>query len=74
MVYCEKDGVVPVAEKNLPVILPDKVNVTLAGGSPLQNVSEFLNTTCPKCGGVATEGLVAHACAASRSAAPTPAA
>ena len=53
MVYCEKDGVVPVAEKNLPVILPDKVNVTLAGGSPLQNVPEFLNTTCPKCGGPA---------------------
>ncbi len=53
MVYCEKDGVVPVAEKDLPVILPDKVNVTLAGGSPLQNVPEFLNTTCPKCGGPA---------------------
>ena len=53
MVYCEKDGVVPVAEKDLPVILPDKVSVTLAGGSPLQNVPEFLNTTCPKCGGAA---------------------
>jgi leucyl-tRNA synthetase len=53
MVYCEKDGVVPVAEKDLPVILPDKVSVTLAGGSPLANVPEFLNTTCPKCGGPA---------------------
>ena len=53
MVYCDKDGVVPVAEKDLPVILPDKVAVTLAGGSPLQNVPEFLNTTCPKCGGPA---------------------
>ncbi|MGA9529986.1 MAG: leucine--tRNA ligase [Terriglobales bacterium] len=53
MVYCEKDGVVPVAEKDLPVILPDKVTVTLAGGSPLANVPEFLNTTCPKCGGPA---------------------
>ncbi len=53
MVYCEKDGVVPVPEKDLPVILPDKVTVTLAGGSPLQNVPEFLNTTCPKCGGPA---------------------
>src|SRR5208337_452134 len=53
MVYCEKDGVVPVSEKDLPVILPDKVTVTLAGGSPLQNVPEFLNTTCPKCGGPA---------------------
>ncbi|MGB9489326.1 MAG: leucine--tRNA ligase [Terriglobales bacterium] len=53
MVYCEKDGIVPVAEKDLPVILPDKVTVTLAGGSPLANVPEFLNTTCPKCGGPA---------------------
>ena len=53
MVYCEKDGVVPVAEKDLPVILPDNVQVTLAGGSPLANVPEFLNTTCPKCGGPA---------------------
>ena len=50
MVYCEKDGVVPVAEKDLPVILPDNVKVTLAGGSPLAGVPEFLNTTCPKCG------------------------
>jgi leucyl-tRNA synthetase len=53
MVYCDKDGVVPVAEKDLPVILPDNVKVTLAGGSPLMNVPEFLHTTCPKCGGPA---------------------
>ncbi|HKC01514.1 MAG TPA: leucine--tRNA ligase [Terriglobales bacterium] len=53
MVYCEKDGVVPVAEKDLPVILPDNVPITLAGGSPLMNVPQFLNTTCPKCGGPA---------------------
>jgi leucyl-tRNA synthetase len=53
MVYCEKDGVVPVAEKDLPVILPDNVPITLAGGSPLLYVPAFLNTTCPKCGGPA---------------------
>jgi leucyl-tRNA synthetase len=53
MVYCEKDGVVPVAEKDLPVILPDNVPITLAGGSPLLYVPEFLNTICPKCGGPA---------------------
>ncbi len=53
MVYCEKDGVVPVAEKDLPVILPDNAPITLAGGSPLASVPEFLNTTCPKCGGPA---------------------
>jgi leucyl-tRNA synthetase len=53
MVFCEKDGVVPVAEKDLPVILPENVQITLTGGSPLLNVPEFLNTTCPKCGGPA---------------------
>ncbi|MGA7573264.1 MAG: leucine--tRNA ligase [Terriglobales bacterium] len=53
MVYCEKDGVVPLAEKDLPVLLPDNVPITLAGGSPLASVPSFLNTTCPKCGGPA---------------------
>jgi leucyl-tRNA synthetase len=53
MVYCEKDGVVPVPEKDLPVILPENVDITLTGGSPLGRVPEFLNTTCPKCGGPA---------------------
>jgi leucyl-tRNA synthetase len=53
MVYCEKDGIVPVPEKDLPVILPEKVEITLTGGSPLQRVPEFLNTRCPKCGGPA---------------------
>ncbi len=50
MLYCEKDGIVPVPEKDLPVILPDKVDITLTGGSPLGRVPEFVNTTCPKCG------------------------
>jgi leucyl-tRNA synthetase len=53
MLYCEKDGIVPVPEKDLPVLLPDKVQITLSGGSPLASVPEFLNTTCPKCGGPA---------------------
>jgi len=53
MIFCEKDGVVPVAEKNLPVILPDSVEITLSGGSPLSRVPEFLNAICPKCGGPA---------------------
>jgi leucyl-tRNA synthetase len=53
MVYCAKDGVVPVTDKDLPVVLPDNVKVTLAGGSPLAAVPEFVNTTCPKCGGPA---------------------
>jgi leucyl-tRNA synthetase len=53
MVYCDTDGLVPVAEKDLPVILPDNVPITLAGGSPLASVPEFLHTSCPKCGGPA---------------------
>jgi leucyl-tRNA synthetase len=53
MVYCAKDGIVPVPEKDLPVILPDNVKVTLAGASPLGGVPEFVHTTCPKCGGPA---------------------
>jgi leucyl-tRNA synthetase len=53
MLYCEKDGIVPVPEKDLPVILPEKVEITLTGGSPLGRVPEFVNATCPKCGGPA---------------------
>jgi leucyl-tRNA synthetase len=53
MLYCEKDGIVPVPEKDLPVVLPENVDITLTGGSPLGRVPEFLNTTCPKCGGPA---------------------
>jgi leucyl-tRNA synthetase len=53
MLYCEKDGIVPVPEKYLPVILPDKVEITLTGGSPLGRVPAFVNATCPKCGGPA---------------------
>jgi len=53
MLYCKKDGIVPVAEKDLPVLLPENVEITLAGGSPLANVPEFVNATCPKCGGPA---------------------
>jgi leucyl-tRNA synthetase len=53
MLYCEKDGIVPVPEKDLPVILPDNVDITLTGGSPLGRVPDFVNATCPKCGGPA---------------------
>jgi len=53
MLYCEKDGIVPVPESDLPVLLPESVEITLSGGSPLARVPEFLNTTCPKCGGPA---------------------
>jgi leucyl-tRNA synthetase len=53
MLYCEKDGIVPVPEKDLPVILPENVDINLTGGSPLGRVPEFVNATCPKCGGPA---------------------
>jgi leucyl-tRNA synthetase len=51
MIYCPTCGIVPVPEKDLPVLLPENVEITLAGGSPLGNVPEFVNVTCPKCGG-----------------------
>ena len=53
MLYCEKDGIVPVPEKDLPVILPENVDITLTGGSPLGRVPEFVRATCPKCSGPA---------------------
>jgi leucyl-tRNA synthetase len=53
MLYCARCGVVPVPEDQLPVVLPDNVAITLQGGSPLSRVPEFVNATCPKCGGAA---------------------
>src|SRR6185369_3673533 len=51
MIFCPKDGVVPVPEKDLPVLLPDNVEITGESGSPLARVPEFMNVKCPKCGG-----------------------
>ena len=53
MVYCAKDGLVAVPDEQLPVILPAQIEITQQGGSPLSRVPEFVNTTCPKCGGPA---------------------
>ena len=53
IVYCEKDGVVPVPIDQLPVELPRITTFTGRGDSPLAQVSEFVNTTCPVCGGSA---------------------
>ncbi|HKV03528.1 MAG TPA: leucine--tRNA ligase [Candidatus Acidoferrales bacterium] len=53
VVYCEKDGIVPVPDDQLPVRLPEKVALTGQGQSPLAGVPEFVNTKCPKCGGPA---------------------
>ena len=53
VIYCSACGIVPVAEKDLPVILPEDVKFTGTGGSPLQESDAFLHTACPKCGGAA---------------------
>ncbi|RUM30679.1 MAG: leucine--tRNA ligase, partial [Aquifex sp.] len=52
VVYCEKCGTVPVPEDQLPVKLPLDVKFT-GQGNPLETSEEFVNTTCPKCGGKA---------------------
>jgi leucyl-tRNA synthetase len=53
VVYCEKDGVVGVPFEQLPVELPKLAAFTGRGDSPLAQVPEFVNTTCPTCGGPA---------------------
>ncbi len=53
MLYCEKDGIVAVPEKDLPVLLPEAVDIAHSVGSPLGGLPEFVNATCPKCGGAA---------------------
>ena len=60
MVYCtnghdgvKAGGVVALPESALPVLLPDSIEITQEGGSPLGKVPEFVNTTCPVCGGPA---------------------
>ncbi|HEY3991584.1 MAG TPA: leucine--tRNA ligase, partial [Ktedonobacteraceae bacterium] len=54
VVYCEKDGLVTVPEDQLPVILPEHVEFKATGESPLRYEPDFVNTTCPVCGGPAT--------------------
>ncbi|OGW38949.1 MAG: leucine--tRNA ligase [Nitrospirae bacterium RBG_13_39_12] len=51
VIYCVKCGIVPVPEKDLPVLLPEDVRVTGKGGSPLLESEKFLKVKCPKCGG-----------------------
>jgi leucyl-tRNA synthetase len=51
VIYCPKCEIVPVPEKDLPVVLPHGIAITGKGRSPLENVPEFINVKCPKCGG-----------------------
>jgi leucyl-tRNA synthetase len=51
IIYCSKCGMVPVPEKDLPVLLPEDAEFKPTGESPLKYCASFVNTTCPKCGG-----------------------
>jgi leucyl-tRNA synthetase len=53
MIYCERDGIVPVPDDQLPVLLPRITEFTGRGDSPLAHVPEFVDVVCPKCGGPA---------------------
>ncbi|MDP9053576.1 MAG: leucine--tRNA ligase [Acidobacteriota bacterium] len=53
VIHCPVDGVVPVPDDQLPVLLPRQIEITGKGRSPLDEVPEFVNATCPKCGGAA---------------------
>jgi leucyl-tRNA synthetase len=67
IIHCEKDGIVPVPEDQLPVVLPDIENYEPSGDgrSPLARVDSFVNVTCPTCGGPAqreTDTMDGFAC------------
>ena len=53
VVYCEKCGIQPVPEDQLPVLLPKDVDFSVVGKSPITTSKTFVNTTCPCCGGPA---------------------
>ncbi|WP_417107086.1 leucine--tRNA ligase [Hominenteromicrobium sp.] len=55
IVHCEKCGYVPIDESELPLVLPqvDSYEPTDNGESPLSKMTDWVNTTCPKCGGKA---------------------
>src|SRR4029453_13980462 len=56
VIYCEKDGLVPVPYDQLPVVLPKVAEFSGRGDSPLAQIPEFVNVTCPKWGGPARGG------------------
>jgi leucyl-tRNA synthetase len=53
VIYCPEHGLQPVPDEDLPVLLPPNPKLTGEGESPLASTPEFVNTTCPKCGGPA---------------------
>ncbi|HXG88625.1 MAG TPA: leucine--tRNA ligase [Vicinamibacterales bacterium] len=53
MIHCPQDGIVPVPDAQLPVVLPKLAEFSGRGDSPLAQVPEFVNVVCPTCGGAA---------------------
>ena len=53
MIHCDKCGYVPEKEENLPIVLPEDIEFTGKGESPINNSESFINTTCPICKGKA---------------------
>ena len=53
IIYCDKCGIVPEKEENLPVLLPKDVDFSVVGKSPITTSPTFAETTCPICGGKA---------------------
>ena len=51
VIYCRGCGIVAVPDAQLPVILPENVEITMSGGPPLAKVPAFVNARCPACGG-----------------------
>ncbi len=51
ILYCAACGMVPEREDRLPVVLPEDVQISGKGGSPLADVAGFVNASCPRCGG-----------------------
>lgn len=54
IIHCDTCGIVPVPEKDLPVVLPEKVVFDESGSSPIKKMPEFYQTICPTCGEAAT--------------------
>ena len=50
MIYCDSCGTVPVPEDQLPVVLPEDVEFSARGGSPLAKMADWINCKCPSCG------------------------
>jgi leucyl-tRNA synthetase len=53
VVYCERDGMVPVPDEQLPVLLPEVEDYAPRGRSPLAAAEDWVATECPRCGGPA---------------------